>query len=158
MILSSAALRVQTALQEQGFSAQIRELPESTRTAAQAARAAGCEVRQIVKSLVFRGKTSGRPVLVETSGANRVSEFKLAPLVGEPVELADPAFVREQTGFSIGGVPPLAHRHPILTLVDADLLSYSTIWAAAGTPNAIFELTPSDLLRMTRGVVASVKA
>jgi prolyl-tRNA editing enzyme YbaK/EbsC (Cys-tRNA(Pro) deacylase) len=156
--LSPTARQVQTALEKQGFSAQVQELPESTRTAAQAALAAGCEVGQIVKSLVFRGRATGRPVLVETSGANRVSELKLAGLVGEPTEMADPAFVREHTGFSIGGVPPLAHRHPILTLVDEDLLLYRTIWAAAGTPNAIFELTPSDLIRMTHGIVASVKA
>jgi prolyl-tRNA editing enzyme YbaK/EbsC (Cys-tRNA(Pro) deacylase) len=158
MALSSAAQRVQAALQEQGFSAQVRELPESTRTAGQAALAAGCEVGQIVKSLVFRGKTSGRPILVETSGANRVSEQKLTPLVGEEVEMADPEFVREQTGFSIGGVPPLAHPSPILTVVDEDLLQHRTIWAAAGTPNALFELTPSDLIRMTQGIVACVRA
>ena len=158
MALSSAAQRVQAALQEQGFSAQVRELPESTRTAGQAALAAGCEVGQIVKSLVFRGKTSGRPILVETSGVNRVSEQKLTPLVGEVVEMADPEFVREQTGFSIGGVPPLAHPSPILTVVDEDLLQHRTIWAAAGTPNALFELTPSDLIRMTQGIVACVRA
>jgi prolyl-tRNA editing enzyme YbaK/EbsC (Cys-tRNA(Pro) deacylase) len=158
MALSSAAQRVQAALHELGFSAQVRELPESTRTAGQAALAAGCEVGQIVKSLVFRGKTSGRPILVETSGANRVSEQKLAPLVVEAVEMADPAFVREQTGFSIGGVPPLAHPHPILTVVDEDLLQHRTIWAAAGTPNALFELTPSDLIHMTGGIVACVRA
>jgi prolyl-tRNA editing enzyme YbaK/EbsC (Cys-tRNA(Pro) deacylase) len=158
VVLSPAAQRVQSALQKQGFSAQVKELPESTRTGSQAASAAGCEVGQIVKSLVFRGKTSGRPVLVETSGANRVSESKLAVLAAEPVEMADPAFVREQTGFSIGGVPPLGHLRPILTLVDEDLLLHRTIWAAAGTPNAIFELTPSDLIRMTGGIVAAVKA
>jgi len=158
MVLSPAAQRVQAALQEQGFALEIHELPESTRTAAQAASAVGCEVSQIVKSLVFRGKASGRAFLVETSGANRVSELKLADLVGEPVEMADPDFVREQTGFSIGGVPPLAHRHPILTLVDQDLLACRTIWAAAGTPHALFELTPSDLLRMTRGTAACLKA
>lgn len=158
MTLSAAALRVQKALKEQGFSAVVRELPESTRTASQAALAAGCQVGQIVKSLVFRGQASGQAILVETSGANRVSELKLAGLVAEPVAMADPAFVRDQTGFSIGGVPPLAHRHPILTVVDEDLLSFPTLWAAAGTPNAIFELTPSDLIRMTDGTVASVRA
>jgi prolyl-tRNA editing enzyme YbaK/EbsC (Cys-tRNA(Pro) deacylase) len=158
MTLSAAAQRVQAVLQEQGFAAQVRELPESTRTALQAAQAAGCELGQIVKSLVFRGTISGQPLLVETSGANRVSESNLAALVGEAVEMADPAFVREQTGYSIGGVPPLAHSHPIRTVVDEDLLRYRTIWAAAGTPNALFELTPSDLIRMTRGIVARVKA
>lgn len=154
--LSPSAQRVQTALEALGFTLEVVELPASTRTAAEAAQAVGCQVGQIVKSLVFRGKRSGRPVLVETSGANRVNEKKIEALIGEPLGKADADFVRQVTGFVIGGVPPVGHAQPIETFIDRDLLQYEHIWAAAGTPNAVFRLTPEDLVRMTGGKVVDV--
>jgi prolyl-tRNA editing enzyme YbaK/EbsC (Cys-tRNA(Pro) deacylase) len=155
--LGPAARRVQDALAAGGYDCQVVELPDSTRTAVEAARAIGCEVGQIVKSLVFKGRESGRPVLVVASGVNRVDERRLGELLGEPVERADAAFVKEHTGFAIGGVPPLGHQEPLTAFIDEDLLSYEEIWAAAGTPFAVFKLTPSDLQRMTAGRVVAIK-
>ena len=116
----------------------------------------GCTLGQIVKSLVFRALDSDRPVLVETSGANRVNEQLLGALVGETIGKADAEFVRQRTGFVIGGVPPVGHSEKLLTFIDRDLLGYAEIWAAAGTPNAVFRLTPADLLRITGGEVVRV--
>nr|BBH91871.1 prolyl-tRNA editing protein [Thermogemmatispora argillosa] len=155
--LSPAARRVQEALAAGGFHCEVIELPTSTRTASEAARAVGCELGQIVKSLVFRGRESGRPILVETSGANRVDERRLGELVGEPIERADADFVKEWTGFAIGGVPPVGHKKPLETFIDEDLLRYERIWAAAGTPSALFALTPAELQAMTRGRVVAIK-
>ncbi len=155
--LKSSARRVQKALAECGFDFQVREFPESTRTSAEAAAAIGCAVGQIAKSLVFRGKDSGDPVLVIASGANRVDEKSIAALIGEKIGRADADFVREKTGFSIGGVPPVGHREAPVTLIDEDLLGFDEIWAAAGTPNAVFRLRPGDLARLTGGQVAAIK-
>lgn len=151
--LSPAALKVQAALHQHGLDLQVVELAESTRTALEAAQAVGCDIGQIVKSLVFRTKKTERAVLVLASGANRVDEKRLTELVGEKIGKADADFVRQQTGFAIGGVPPLAHPQPLLTYIDQDLLQYETIWAAAGTPFAVFQLTPSQLLAVTGGAV-----
>jgi prolyl-tRNA editing enzyme YbaK/EbsC (Cys-tRNA(Pro) deacylase) len=134
----------------------VVELPASTRTAQEAADAVGCTVGQIVKSLVFRGARTDTPILVLASGANRVHEGRLAELAGEPIAKADAAFVRMHTGFAIGGVAPLGHPAPLNTFVDADLLQHAEIWAAAGTPNAVFALTPADLQTMTGGKVVTV--
>lgn len=150
-MLSPTAQKVQDTLRSLGLDAVVTESAETTRTAADAARRIGCEVGQIAKSLVFRGATSGRPVLVITSGANRVDEARVAAAVGEPIVKADAGFVREHTGFAIGGVPPVGHARPLDVHVDAALLGYTEIWAAGGTPNAIFPLTPADLLRVTGG-------
>jgi prolyl-tRNA editing enzyme YbaK/EbsC (Cys-tRNA(Pro) deacylase) len=147
--------RVQAALVAAGFGARVRELPASTRTAAEAAAAVGCTVAEIVKSLVFKS-LSGRPVLVLASGANRVDEARLAAILGEPVAKADAAFVRGRTGYAIGGVPPMAHTAPIRTLIDADLIRYAQLWAAAGTPKAVFPITPAELVRLTGGEVVAV--
>jgi prolyl-tRNA editing enzyme YbaK/EbsC (Cys-tRNA(Pro) deacylase) len=155
--LKASARRVQAALAEAGFGFEVREFPASTRTAADAAAAIGCTVGQIAKSLLFRAKTSDRPVLVVTSGANRVDEKKVGSLLGEKIGRADADFVRERTGFAIGGVPPVGHREPPVVLVDEDLLGYDEIWAAAGTPNAVFRLTPQDLVAMTGGRSAEVR-
>jgi prolyl-tRNA editing enzyme YbaK/EbsC (Cys-tRNA(Pro) deacylase) len=154
--LHTNALKVQAALAERGFTGRVVELPDSTRTAQEAANAIGCLVAQIVKSLVFKGAASGQPILVETSGANRVDERRLEALLGEPVEKADARFVREQTGYSIGGVPPFGHARPIMTIIDEDLLHFEQIWAAAGTPHAVFPLTPTDLQQLTGGQVAAI--
>ncbi len=156
-MLSSSAQKVQAALQAHGYDLQVVELPDSTRTAAEAAQAIGCQVGQIVKSLVFKGKRSGRAILVEASGSNRVDERALEALIGEPLGKADADFVRERTGFVIGGVPPVAHAEELPTYIDEDLLQYSEIWAAAGTPHAVFRLTPEALLALTGGQVAALK-
>jgi len=143
--LSPAAARVQAALQAAGLELVVRELPASTRTAAEAAAAVGCTVAQIVKSLVFRTVQSKEAILVLASGGNRVNEARVGELLGEPIEKADADFVRDRTGFSIGGVPPVGHTTRLRTLVDKDLLGLSALWAAAGTPHAVFPLTPADL-------------
>src|SRR5262249_43692516 len=131
--MSDSVARVRAALQATGIDFRLLELPQSTRTAAEAAAACGCEVAQIAKSLVFVD-AAGEAVLVITSGTNRVNEQALG-LKRAPAEL-----VREKTGYAIGGIPPLAHATPIRTLIDRDLLRFERIWAAAGTPNAVFEL------------------
>jgi prolyl-tRNA editing enzyme YbaK/EbsC (Cys-tRNA(Pro) deacylase) len=150
--------RVVATLEAQGLQARVRELARSTRTAREAAEAVGCGVAQIVKSLVFRGASSDRPVLVVASGANRVDETKIAALLGEPVAKADADYVREHTGFAIGGVAPLAHPAPITAFVDQDLLTEERVWAAAGSPNALFDLTPEELITVAGAQVADVKA
>jgi len=155
--LSASAQKVQDALTARGFDAcEVIELPDSTRTAAEAAAAIGCTVAQIAKSLIFKGRTSGDPVLVIASGTNRVNTQHIADLLGEPIEKPDADFVRERTGFVIGGVPPVGHSEPLVTFVDEDLRQYDVIWAAAGTPRAVFRLTPGDLERMTGGRVVQV--
>lgn len=154
--LSPSAQKVQQALQVMGFALQVVELPDSTRTAAEAAQAVGCQVGQIVKSLVFKAKRSQRPVLVVASGANRVNEKAIEALIGEPLGRADADFVRQRTGFAIGGVPPVGHSERLETFIDDDLLQHAEIWAAAGTPNAVFRLTPDDLVRMTGGRVVKI--
>ena len=135
----------------------VSTYPAGTRTAADAAAAIGCDVAQIVKSLVFR-KRSGGALLVLASGRNRVDEAKVGALVDEPIDKADAAFVREVTGFAIGGVPPVGHAEPIDTLVDRDLLSLGELWAAAGTPQTVFPIAPEELVRVTGGQVADVAA
>jgi prolyl-tRNA editing enzyme YbaK/EbsC (Cys-tRNA(Pro) deacylase) len=155
--LSPSAQRVQDVLAARGLALSVVELPHSTRTALEAAQAVGCEVGQIVKSIIFRAAETDRPVLVLTSGANRVSEKAIAGMLGEPLAKADAEFVRQRTGFVIGGVPPVAHTEPPVTFIDEDLLAYQEIWAAAGTPNAVFRLTPQELLALTEGRVVKVK-
>jgi prolyl-tRNA editing enzyme YbaK/EbsC (Cys-tRNA(Pro) deacylase) len=153
---SPTVRRVQDALSALGRGHEIVDLGLSARTAAEAAQAVGCRVDQIVKSLVFRLRDSGRALLVVASGAHRVDERKVAALVGEGLERADADFVRSETGFAIGGVAPIGHTRPILTLIDEDLLRWDAIWAAAGHPNMVFRLTPDDLVAMTGGRVSAV--
>jgi len=155
--LKPSAQRVQDALLGHGLACEVVQMRDTTRSAADAARAVGCEVAQIVKSLVFKGSQSQRPVLVITSGANRVNEKAIEQNLAESVKMADPEFVRETTGFAIGGVPPVGHRHPLKIFIDEDLLQYEEIWAAAGTPHAVFKLTPEELIKITNGAVISVK-
>ena len=154
--LSESAQKVQDALNRHGLTCQVMELPGSTRTAQEAAQAIGCQVEQIAKSLVFQGKTTNRPVLVVASGVNRVNEKKLRELLSEPVKKADAEFVREHTGFAIGGVPPAGLSKPLEIFIDEDLFKYEEIWAAAGTPHAVFKLTAADLLRITQGKVVKI--
>ena len=154
--LSASAQRVQDALTALGLPCRVVELPASTRTAQEAADAVGCSVGQIVKSLVFRGANTDTPILVLASGANRVNEKRLGELAGEPIAKADATFVRTHTGFAIGGVAPLGHPTSLKTYIDADLLQYAEVWAAAGTPNAVFALKPADLEMMTEGAVVTI--
>ena len=153
---SATVQRVQNALRALGRGHEVVDLGLSARTAADAAQAVGCRVDQIAKSLVFRLRESGRALLVVTSGAHRVDEAKVAALVGEPLDRADAAFVRTETGFAIGGVAPIGHAKPVLTLLDEHLMTFEEIWAAAGHPNTVFRLTPADLVTMTGGRVAIV--
>ena len=155
--LSSSAQKVQQALTRLGLSLEVVELPSSTRSAVEAAASIGCTVGQIAKSLIFRTSQSDRPVLVIASGSNRVDERKVAALLGENITQADADFVRLHTGFAIGGVPPVGHTEALLTFIDEDLLAFDEIWAAAGTPHAVFRLTGDDLVRATGGQVADVK-
>jgi prolyl-tRNA editing enzyme YbaK/EbsC (Cys-tRNA(Pro) deacylase) len=157
MPLSPTAQKVQDLLTSLGFTCQVIEFQESTRTAQEAADRAGCTLGQITKSLIFKGRTTGKPILVLTSGANRVDEKRFSEYAGEPIGRADADFVRTVTGFAIGGVPPLGHAQKMDTYIDQDLMQFNTIWAAAGTPNAIFELTPDSLQKMTDGKVVKVK-
>jgi prolyl-tRNA editing enzyme YbaK/EbsC (Cys-tRNA(Pro) deacylase) len=155
--LSSAAQKVQDALDQFKLGHTVLELEVPVKTAQQAADAVSCEVAQIAKSLIFKSSDTNRPVLVITSGANRVSEARVESLLNEGISRADPEFVRVNTGFSIGGIPPLAHVVPPVVLIDEDLLLFKVIWAAAGHPNSLFKLDPNDLPRMTGGTVALVK-
>lgn len=155
--LSKSAQKVQDVLNSHSVACEVVELPDTTRSAKEAAVAIGCSVEQIAKSLIFRGVNSGASILVIASGPNRVNEKSIGNLFGEPIERATPDFVREKTGFAIGGVPPIAHTHPPKTFIDEDLMQYPEIWAAAGGPHAVFKLTPSDLEKITGGQVVSVR-
>ncbi|HKX24925.1 MAG TPA: YbaK/EbsC family protein [Actinomycetota bacterium] len=138
-----------------GLSLQVREFPEGTRTADDAARAIGCAVGQIVKSLVFVAGTE--PFLALTSGPNRADVARLTDLVGRPVRRADPQEARSATGFSIGGTPPFGHPRPLRVLLDRDLLAHEEVWAAAGTPSSVFPIAPGDLVRAAGAEPADFK-
>jgi prolyl-tRNA editing enzyme YbaK/EbsC (Cys-tRNA(Pro) deacylase) len=153
--LSPSAQRVQDALNRAGVAASIIEYDVAARTSAEAAAVLRCSVAQIAKSLVFRA-ASGAPVLVIASGANRVDEAKVTALLGESIGRADAGFVRERTGYAIGGIPPLGHASALTTLIDRELLRYDTVYAAGGTPHAMFPLSPADLVRVTGGTVVDV--
>ena len=155
--LKASAQRVQAALAAHGIAAEVREFPASTRTSAEAAAAVGCSIGQIAKSLVFRARTTDRAVMVIASGANRVDEKAVAARLGEPIGRADADFVRDRTGYAIGGVPPIGHVEPLPIFIDRDLLAFDEIWAAAGTPNAVFRIRPVDLVAMTGGDVADIR-
>jgi prolyl-tRNA editing enzyme YbaK/EbsC (Cys-tRNA(Pro) deacylase) len=156
--LSPSARRVQQALRDLGLDCVISEHATSARTSQEAADVLRCSVAQIAKSLVFRGTQSGAPVLVIASGANRVDEAKVGALLGEPIGRAKPEFVREVTGYAIGGIPPVGHAQSIRTWVDEDLLQHATVYAAGGTPNALFPIRSADLLRICGGNAADVRS
>lgn len=145
--MKAAVARVLAALEAAGIQVAVKEFAESTRTAEEAAGAVGTSVGQIVKSLVFLA--GEQPILALVSGANRADVQKLGAAAGAPITRADAATVRTATGFAIGGVPPLGHTPPLPVYLDRDLLAYETVWAAAGTPNAVFRITPSELVRIT---------
>jgi prolyl-tRNA editing enzyme YbaK/EbsC (Cys-tRNA(Pro) deacylase) len=154
--LSSSAQKVQRALAAHGLDYSVVEMTATTRTAKDAASAIGCTVSQIVKSLVFRTVRGGEPILVLASGANRVNEEQIGSVLGTPIERADANYVLEATGFAIGGVPPLGHSRKIETLIDTDLMTFDVIWAAAGTPNAVFRVSPQDLHKLTNGRIVQI--
>ena len=155
--LPASALRVAEAAAALGLTVEVREMPASTRTAEEAAAACGCDVAQIVKSLVFRGRTSKEPWLLLVSGANRVDEKGIAAALGEALKRTDAEDVRALTGYAIGGIPPLGHATPLATVIDEDLLAHDVVWAAAGTPNAVFPVAPRDLARVTGARILRVK-
>jgi prolyl-tRNA editing enzyme YbaK/EbsC (Cys-tRNA(Pro) deacylase) len=154
--LAPAALRVQEKLREAGSPCEVQMMATTARTSAEAAAAIGCTVAQIAKSLVFRAKSSGRAVLVIASGTNRVDENKIAAALGEPIGKADAEFVRDRTGYAIGGVAPVGHDRSVRIFIDEDLRQYPAIWAAGGHPHAVFRLTFEELLRLTAGTVIRV--
>ena len=147
-----SALKVQAVL---GPDFQVLEFEASTRTSQEAASAIGCTVAEIAKSLIFKS-AEGRAVLVIVSGANRVDEKKVQMLLGQRISRADADFVRDRTGFAIGGVPPVGHTSRPVVLIDRDLQRFPYVWAAGGTPNAVFRIAPADLIRLTEGQVADV--
>ena len=154
--LPTSAHRVQHALDALGAPVRVVQMPDTTRTAEEAARAIGCTVGQIAKSIVFRGVKTARPILVIASGANRVDETKVAARVGEPLAKATADFVRQATGYAIGGVPPVGFSQAIETWIDRDLLEHEVVWAAAGTPHTVFSLEPNSLPALTGGTVIDV--
>jgi len=155
--LSPSVQKVQEALKALGFPNEVMELQSTTRTSSEAAQAVGCRVEQIAKSIVFQGRKTQKPILVIASGSNRVNEKRIAALISESLGKADADYVRNHTGFVIGGVPPIGHLEKLEIFIDEDLLQYEEIWAAAGSPHAVFKLTPSDLIQMTGGRVTSIK-
>lgn len=154
--LKHSAQAVQDALAASGLECRVVELPASTRTAKEAAQAIGCSVAQIAKTIVFKTSQTQRAVLIIASGVNRVNEDAVVSSLGEPIEKALADFVREATGYAIGGVPPCGHPRPLTTFVDRDLLALDALWAAAGTPNAVFRIEPGDLVRVTGGQVLEI--
>ncbi len=155
--ISPAVQKVKDALEEKGFFLEVVVLDRSARTSKEAAEAIGCKVAQIVKSLVFCTKKGKQPILVLASGANRVQEEVVSGLLGEEIEKADADFVRHHTGFAIGGVPPCGHLQSMKTFIDNDLFNYEEVWAAAGTPHAVFCLSPADLLSLSSGEKVKIK-
>lgn len=157
MNLSPSATRFQAAAAGLGLTVEVREMTQSTRTAEEAAAACGVGVGQIVKSLVFSGSESGKPYLLLVSGSNRVNEKGAAVHLGEKLKRPDADTVRELTGYAVGGIPPLGHKTPLPTFMDEDLLQYGVVWAAAGTPTAVFPVDPAKLRDVTAARVISVK-
>jgi prolyl-tRNA editing enzyme YbaK/EbsC (Cys-tRNA(Pro) deacylase) len=148
--------RFETWLADSGIGVGVKQFPAGTRTAVDAARAVGCEVEQIVKSLVF--VAGGRPVVALVSGANRLDEERLASVAGSPVSKADAETVRGATGYAIGGVPPFGHATEVPVFMDRDLMLNSVVWAAAGRPDSVFEISPERLRELSRAEVADLKA
>jgi prolyl-tRNA editing enzyme YbaK/EbsC (Cys-tRNA(Pro) deacylase) len=149
MAKSKSLTRVEQALARAGVAAEILEMADGTRTAAEAAAAAGCEIDQIVKSIIFRGEADGRAVLFLTAGGNLVDGTKASAAASEALGKADASLIRAQTGFAIGGVAPVGHLAPIRAFFDPRLLEFSVVWAAAGTPKHIFAADPQDILRVS---------
>jgi len=155
--LKASSQRIQDILHQKNIETNVIEFNQLTRTAQEAADTIGCAVAQIAKTLIFKGKKSGNAVCIIASGINTVDEKKIAAIIGEKIEKADPTFVRANTGFAIGGIPPIGYTLNVKPLIDEDLTQHTQIWAAAGTPQAVFNITPKHLLELTNGVVADIK-
>jgi prolyl-tRNA editing enzyme YbaK/EbsC (Cys-tRNA(Pro) deacylase) len=155
-LISKSTQRVEEALRSKNISFQLMQLPTTTHTAQQAATALGCTIDQIVKSLIFKTKHTHKPILIVASGKNKVHEAVISQALGEEIIRADAEFVKEVTGFPIGGVAPIGHRQPLQTLIDKDLLTFDILWAAAGTPNTVFSFKAADLQAMTNGKVVAI--
>lgn len=156
-ILSGSAQKVQDALTASGIELKVIKMADSTRTAVEAAATIGCEVKQIVKSLIFKTADTDEMVLVMACGSNRVNEKKVSTIIGHPIKKADANYVYEKTGFAIGGIPPIGHKEKIEhIIVDTDLLELRELWAAAGSPFAVFRLTPKQLVELTKGQVEKI--
>jgi prolyl-tRNA editing enzyme YbaK/EbsC (Cys-tRNA(Pro) deacylase) len=156
-ILQKSAERVQKVLDKFGAKLEVVEMSASTRTSQEAANAVGCQVSQIAKSLIFKTENTERPVLVIASGTNRVNEKKMSDLVGERLEKADAKFVLENAGFAIGGIPPIRRENYAAVYMDEELLKYEDIWAAAGTPHAVFKVSPNVLSDISGASIISIK-
>jgi prolyl-tRNA editing enzyme YbaK/EbsC (Cys-tRNA(Pro) deacylase) len=156
--MSKSLDRVKRALEQAGLAAEVLEMADGTRTAAEAARAAGCALDQIAKSIIYRAETRGDAVLFLTAGGNRVDDAKAAALAGEPLGKADAALIRAQTGFAIGGVAPVGHLNPVRAWIDPRLLDFDLVWAAGGTPRHVFAIAPRDLARLSGAVEADFTA
>jgi prolyl-tRNA editing enzyme YbaK/EbsC (Cys-tRNA(Pro) deacylase) len=157
-MLNDSAHIIQKVLEEKGIECRVVKFSESTRTAVEAATAIGCEVAQIAKSLIFKTRTTHQPVLVLASGSNRVNEKVIALYVKEEIVKADADFVKDVTGFAIGGVPPVGHKQPIdFVFIDEDLLKFHEIWAAAGTPHSVFNLKSDHLASLSGGQILSIR-
>jgi prolyl-tRNA editing enzyme YbaK/EbsC (Cys-tRNA(Pro) deacylase) len=155
--MSKSSKRIQDLLHEYGIATTIREFSQLTRTSQEAADAIGCEVGQIAKSLIFKGTKTGKPVCVIASGKNRVDEKKIEQYIGEAIEKPDADFVIQHTGFVIGGIPPIGYQFEQPPLIDEDLMTTAQVWAAAGTPNSVFCISPHELVRITQATVVKVK-
>ncbi len=155
--LSGSAKKIQEILDAHGVPLKVVKMADSTRTAVEAAAAIGCEVKQIAKSLIFKTADTNEVVLVIASGINRVDEMKVSQIIAHPIEKANAQFVIEKTGFAIGGIPPIGHKEKIeYVLVDKDLLVLPELWAAAGSPFAVFSLNPQQLRDLTKGQIATI--
>jgi len=152
--MSKSLKRVRRVLEEAGIGVDILEMAEGTRTADEAARAAGCALDQIVKSIIFRGEADGHVVLFLTAGGNRVDPDKASAVAGEPLGKADAQLIRAETGFAIGGVAPIGHLRPIHSYLDPRLLDFDVVWAAAGTPRHVFAIDPREIQRLSGAVTA----
>jgi len=148
--------KIREVLNQFDFPFHIKEFSESTRTSLDAAKAIGCDVSQIAKSILFEGEKTKRPFLVIASGSNRINEKAIESEIGEKIRKADAEFVKDKTGYSIGSVPPFGHKERIQILIDKDLMDYKVIWAAAGTSNSVFSLNPEQLLQITKGKIINV--
>lgn len=149
--LKASSMRVQEFLSQRGAALVVQQMPDSTRTAQDAAEAKGYTVAQIAKSLIFKNSETGEPILVVASGTNHVDTDKVAATIGVSLAKANAKFVRDKVGFAIGGVSPVAHSENLMTLLDNGVLQHEQVWAAAGTPNSVFKLTPSQLGELTKG-------
>lgn len=149
--------KIERILKENKLEFELKEFSQSTKTSKEAAEAIGCDVAQIGKSIIFKGKVSGKPYLIIASGKNRVNEENFSKIIGETIEKGDANFVKEKTGYIIGGVPPFGHKENIETFIDEDLFKFEYIWCAGGTPNSVFKISPKDLLKITNGKIINIK-